>query len=60
MMESFKEYFPNGQLKSEYQYVGDQKHCPQKEYFPNGQLKSVCHYFADQKHGSQEEYSEDE
>ena len=53
-----KEFFENGQLKSEYQYRNDMKHGVAIVYYPNGTLKGEATFKNDELEGSVVSYFE--
>jgi len=47
----YREWYSNGQLRYEHNYVHDLKHGICYGWYPNGQLKYEDNYFHGQKHG---------
>jgi antitoxin component YwqK of YwqJK toxin-antitoxin module len=57
-VEYQKEYYENGQTKSERFYIDGKKNGIFKNWHPNGQLKTQTTYIYDTINGNQEEYHE--
>ena len=50
-----KEYYHNGQLKIECEYVDDKIHRIFQEFHDNGNLKLISNYFIGKKNGPQKD-----
>ena len=51
-----RDYYENGQPKSETPYIDDKEHGIVKWYYENGQLKSETPYVNDKTHGIMKQY----
>lgn len=54
----FQEFYPDGKVKTEINYVNDSKHGQEKEYYENGQLEMVTNYVNGKKNGEELLYYE--
>ena len=52
------EYYPDGQIKSEFIFVAGQRQGIQHQYHANGNLKSIWSYQNDMKHGTNKMFFE--
>lgn len=58
MMETQREYYENGNLKSETPYLNNLKHGVAKSYYENGNLECEIPFDNDKRHGVEKEYDE--
>ena len=58
-IEIKKEYFENGNLRSETPYYNGKKHGVYKEYFKTGEISCITEYIDDLLHGELKVYNQD-
>jgi antitoxin component YwqK of YwqJK toxin-antitoxin module len=56
MAEVKREYYPNGELQSEWFEINRKKEGQFKTYYENGQIRYCCIYVNNTKHGEEKQY----